>query len=88
MFSLSYEFFGHPNCVLEDNDDFDNILSLFLPLGIDRVEIWVKEEFFGVLDDDVGRSSVVVYDSSLCEVEKDSLDKSFCCRDTLLLTAG
>lgn len=42
---LLYSLGGHSKCMLESQSDFENMLILVCPLGLDRVDIVVRLEF-------------------------------------------
>ncbi|KAI8531344.1 hypothetical protein RHMOL_Rhmol11G0129300 [Rhododendron molle] len=58
---------GHSKCMLESQTDFENMLILVCPLGLDRVDIAVSREGSNLDDDeenDEHSGVAIVYSSS------------------------
>ncbi|KAH7839501.1 hypothetical protein Vadar_005087 [Vaccinium darrowii] len=81
-FSISYSIDGHPNCILDCNEDLSALYALVVTFGIGRVDVVVKESIrscFGVTVDD-GSSSfmAVVAAEVISDVVDGDMISSFC----------
>ncbi|XP_028066671.1 uncharacterized protein LOC114269541 [Camellia sinensis] len=84
---LSYCLPGHSQCMIDDDSDFQNMLSLVYPLGVDRVDVTITEMGISNEKHGVGES----WDATGSNITDDEMDllSMFCQHEErTLLSSG
>ncbi|THG14524.1 hypothetical protein TEA_002004 [Camellia sinensis var. sinensis] len=88
---ISYSIVGHPNCMVQNNIDFLNMLRVVCARGADIVDVSVSRCSTSDEEDKVGSNWVDVVDSEcdrLVDIERNSLSKFCSHQENALLSAG
>ncbi|XP_028104093.1 uncharacterized protein LOC114303140 [Camellia sinensis] len=84
---LSYCLLGHSQCMIDDDSDFQNMLSLVYPLGVDRVDVTITE--MSISNEKHGvRESVDASGSNITDDEMDLLPMFCQHEERTLLSCG